>query len=271
MEIKVCEVCGKTSKETKYIYNTTISGEKRTYCSKHYQLVRKYGREYSLHDVKKERVCSVCGVSNKESSINTTVHLGEKIDLCILHYGRLYETGSFHARPKENLIVDKGTFAEIELYDIKGSYVDKALVSINMVPLVRDTKWYRVEGDKTFYVYGNREGVRIGLHQLIAEELYGECPEGMSVEHKNRKGLDNRNENIRYATYSEQVVNRALPTNKAGYAGVDYNAKTGRWRARLQFKGLSRTKLFDSLAEAIAQRQEWEETRNRGEWFTNGD
>jgi hypothetical protein len=39
------------------------------------------------------------------------------------------------------------------------------------------------------------------VHQLMAETFIGPCPEGMEVCHNNGNALDNRLENLRYATH----------------------------------------------------------------------
>lgn len=267
MGIKKCEVCDRTSENFKYIYNLVVDGEKHTYCSKHYQLVKLKGRTESVADMKKKRKCSVCGASNKDIEINTTSKFGSKVDLCRIHYGQLIDSGKISTKKSHNTIKIKGEYAEIELYDIEGNTIDKALVSSHRVDMVKDIKWYRVKGDKTFYVCGNKDGERLTLHQLLAEHLYGECPDGMSVDHRNQNGLDNQDGNLRYATYSEQVVNRGLlKNNSSGYTGVGFEKTTQRWRARLMFKGVGLEKRYPTFEEAVDQRKKWEKIRDSGEW-----
>jgi hypothetical protein len=50
--------------------------------------------------------------------------------------------------------------------------------------------------------------VRKFVHRLVAETFIGPCPEDKTVDHINRKRNDNRIENLRYATASEQNKNR---------------------------------------------------------------
>ena len=43
------------------------------------------------------------------------------------------------------------------------------------------------------------------VHSLVARAFLGECPEGMEVRHLNGNAADNRVENLRYGTRSENV------------------------------------------------------------------
>lgn len=65
---------------------------------------------------------------------------------------------------------------------------------------------------------------RIKLHQFV----FGATGEGRSIDHINRDKLDNRSENLREATASQQVVNRAWKTFSVG---VTYNKSDKRWNS----------------------------------------
>jgi hypothetical protein len=44
------------------------------------------------------------------------------------------------------------------------------------------------------------------VHQLIIQTFIGECPRGMEVLHKNGNPKDNRLENLRYGTRTENIL-----------------------------------------------------------------
>ena len=46
---------------------------------------------------------------------------------------------------------------------------------------------------------------RCSVHRLVAEAFHGKCPEGFEVCHANHVRDDNRPENLRYGTHSENV------------------------------------------------------------------
>lgn len=50
------------------------------------------------------------------------------------------------------------------------------------------------------------------VHRLVAEAFHGLCPKGLLVSHKNEDALDNRPENLEYATNRE---NQMMPKLRA--------------------------------------------------------
>jgi hypothetical protein len=94
--------------------------------------------------------------------------------------------------------------------------------------------WRPLLSRKTFYATRNiyRSGRRTTqlLHNFIAE-LYG-LPK--SLDHANRDGLDNRRENLRPATGTQQVANQELRSdNSSGFRGVYRRRDTLRWQSRI--------------------------------------
>lgn len=87
------------------------------------------------------------------------------------------------------------------------------------------------------------------LHRLVLQP-----PKGVPVDHINGDGLDNRKENLRLSSYSENSYNRRLPThNTSGQKGVYWAKLQNKWHARIGVDG-KRVHLgfFDSFEEACA-------------------
>lgn len=75
----------------------------------------------------------------------------------------------------------------------------------------------------------------VRLHQMIMERVLGRpLKKGEFIDHINHNGLDNRRENLRVCTNSQNVKNRKA-NNRHGYKGV--TKRDGRYRAQISHNG----------------------------------
>jgi hypothetical protein len=90
---------------------------------------------------------------------------------------------------------------------------------------------------RTFYATrteGN-ESRTIHMHRVILS-----VPIGMSVDHINGNGLDNRRSNLRICTSHENSFNHSLiSSNTSGYKGVCWNKASSKWQAGIMLNGKS--------------------------------
>ena len=96
-----------------------------------------------------------------------------------------------------------------------------------------------------YYVQGTRDGRKVYMHHLV-------CPyvQGKHRDHKNGNTLDNRDENIRPATKTQNNINVGLTRqNTSGFKGA--RLCRGRWRAEIRVEGkLLNLGQFDTPQEA---------------------
>jgi len=89
-------------------------------------------------------------------------------------------------------------------------------------------------------------------NRLAMLYMKGYLPERL-VDHKNRITTDNRWENLREATYSQNAANVSLKTsNTTGCQGVVWDKARGKWRVQIRIDG-RKTNLgrFECVDEAI--------------------
>jgi hypothetical protein len=94
-------------------------------------------------------------------------------------------------------------------------------------------------------------------HRLAWAFVNGEFPKS-DIDHVNGIKTDNRIENLRLATRSENQCNRGKhANNKSGFKGVNWNQSVKKWAARCMVNG-KRTHIgyFDDVALAAAAYQQ---------------
>jgi hypothetical protein len=81
------------------------------------------------------------------------------------------------------------------------------------------------DGYHALEAYDSEEQKNIRMHWLIVGKYY---------DHKNRNPLDNRKENLRYATQENNAKNSSLSKNNtSGYIGVNWLKKNNVWTASI--------------------------------------
>ena len=117
-----------------------------------------------------------------------------------------------------------------------------ALVSARRFEELNAHKWHALwcKGTRSFYAVRN---VNLGkgkfrsfhMHRVILGLEYGDKRQG---DHKNHDTLDNRDENLRIATSSQNQCNRGCTSsNISGFKGVHWHKRDKKWQANITFHG----------------------------------
>jgi hypothetical protein len=87
----------------------------------------------------------------------------------------------------------------------------------------------------------------VRMHRYIMK-----APDKLLVDHRNGDGLDNRRDNLRLATHSQNTCNRKKKTcTSSKYIGVCLDKQTGKWRSLIMINGKSLSLgRFDSELDA---------------------
>ena len=84
------------------------------------------------------------------------------------------------------------------------------------------------------------------MHRMILN-----APKGKQTDHENGKGYDNRRENIKICTASENQHNQHAVRGRSKYHGVSWNKASSKWRAKIMYNGTSYyLGLFDLESDA---------------------
>lgn len=117
----------------------------------------------------------------------------------------------------------------------------EAIIDTADVSLVKEYKWYAAK--RTHSVYAARNdysGVKY-RNVLLHRTIMGE-PDGLQIDHYDSDGLNNKRENLRVATRSQNAHNmRKLTTNSSGFKGVYLEKSRSLWVASIK---LNNEKIF---------------------------
>tara|TARA_A100001011_G_scaffold385744_2_gene460282 strand:+ start:2091 stop:2606 length:516 start_codon:yes stop_codon:yes gene_type:complete len=121
---------------------------------------------------------------------------------------------------------------EIKLWKNKNELSDKVTIVDDedydkvMTAISKKSKWYAVNHNPALRYYAMNGGRDKSVHRVIMD-----APKGMDVDHINGDSLDNRKENLRLCTRSENCRNKKVRADsKSGFKGV-YQTKNGRFQA----------------------------------------
>lgn len=105
----------------------------------------------------------------------------------------------------------------------KGKY---ALVDDEDFEALNRHKWYYSQGYAMRDEWlGSSKKKHLQMHRVIMD-----TPAGNDTDHLNRDKLDNRRENLRVCTRSQNSVNKGIQKNSTtGFKGVHFFKRTGKW------------------------------------------
>ena len=104
------------------------------------------------------------------------------------------------------------------------------------------------------YVKIQINGQRYRAHRLAWIVSKGPIPDGHDVDHRNGDSLDNRLDNLRPATRSQNIMNSRLRSdNTSGLKGVSYHPRKRKHQARITLNGRTHSLgYYDTAEEAYA-------------------
>jgi hypothetical protein len=151
--------------------------------------------------------------------------LHESRGYCAKHAHQLRQYGKILTRTcvTPNNFILEDDICRIQLFNIKRKLVGEAVIDIEDYEKCKDTKW-------SLHHKGYAVGKRGKLP--LANHIIG-WKEGFDADHKDRDRLNNRKENLRFATRIQNCINKESVLGKSGFKGVSWHKGTQRWVVRL--------------------------------------
>lgn len=108
------------------------------------------------------------------------------------------------------------------------------------------------------YIYVSLDGKKYRIHRLIAIAFIPNPDNKEFIDHINNIRDDNRIENLRWATGTENKQNSKISSNNtSGSKGVCWRKDNNKWRAYIMINGKKvHIGCFDNIEDAIKARQE---------------
>jgi hypothetical protein len=126
---------------------------------------------------------------------------------------------------------------EIQLTQNQLTIVDEWNYDLN------ENKWFahKAKHQNTYYAWRNEtvngKQITIKMHSIIIERMDLVVPYGYVIDHVDRNGLNNLEENLRVITYSQSCINRRKQINcNNKYKGVIKKGKD-KYQAYINYKG----------------------------------
>jgi hypothetical protein len=101
-------------------------------------------------------------------------------------------------------------------------------------PLVKDFYWHADSSNRTFYAVTSTSTTKIKMHQILLPQ-----PDGLEPDHVDHNGLNNRRDNLRPASDSQNAQNRQKVERKTSsqYKGVAFSKGTKKYHAYIKING----------------------------------
>ncbi len=127
-------------------------------------------------------------------------------------------------------------------------------VDLQFAFLLDQRTWSLTRSGKSDQVYLYSVVTEELFHRVVWQEAHPTLSlEGRVIDHRNMDGLDNRVQNLRACTHSQNLCNRGKPRNNtSGHKGVSFDSWSGKWRACITVrKKVIKLGRFDTMEEAV--------------------
>lgn len=154
-------------------------------------------------------------------------------EYCKKHYCQMHRHGKILPRTirTPNEFVFKGNICKIKLYNRKHEEIAEAIIDKKDFILIKDKKWHLLS--KGYVATGAGRKQQLLHWMIIGKPFYP-----YETDHKDQDKLNNRKDNLRHCTSSQNEINKKLrKNNTSGYTGVLWRKDTQKWSVSLGYQG----------------------------------
>lgn len=194
-------------------------------------------------EAKKGEECSFCGDKYGLRFADGKYTLCNRHRLQYQRYGAVLDKTIYD----KNLIKDCGSYCEVTILGKYGEKKGVALVDASDKESISKYKWCYNHGYAVYQKHRAKKASRITMHGLIMGKK-----KGYEIDHINRNKMDNRRCNLRFATRSENTINKE-------FVGVSFYTRVGKWAVQIRKNGKRYWGgYFTDKKEALEQRTKME-------------
>lgn len=150
------------------------------------------------------RTCDVCGVTSETKRVSYmsehNMFLCNKHAMQLRKYDMITDPTARTTHDRNEIIKHKD-YAEMIIRNKKNEIVATTMIDLEDVDKVSERKWNVIPTKTQTYIY-SKYPTHLKLHRLILD-YYGP----MEIDHINRNPMDNRKQNLRIVTRSENASN----------------------------------------------------------------
>lgn len=106
-----------------------------------------------------------------------------------------------------------------------------AVVNDEDVPVVGEYKWHAAPIGRTWYAARKVGGKTVFMHRILLNP-----PPGMSVDHLDDDGLNNRRSNLRLCSHQENLSRQRTVVGESGFRGVTRHQNSWKAKIRVNYK-----------------------------------